>query len=123
MTKRPLHSETFYPKEQPVEAVRMWNNLGEFSEIVNELYGSDARFEVLWKRNVASEADVKDFNDKCEAAIRAYYKIFKEAAVEGYTKAIESEKTAMTNEINEVKTKHEDEIAKLENRLKEISRY
>lgn len=123
MTKKTLRSDAFYPENPPIEATRMWDNLGEFSEIVNELYVNDARFEILWKRNVTSEADAKDFNDKCESAIRAYYKIFKDAAVEGYTEAIASEKRARANEINEVRAKHEDEIAKLENRLKEVNRY
>ena len=123
MAKRPLSENAFYPESKPVEAVRMWNNLGELSEIVNELYGDDSRFEILWKRNKPNEVDVKDFNDKCEEAIKAYYKIFKEAAVEGYTEAIKSTQKAMENELGEVRAKYESEISKLEERLKEVNRY
>lgn len=123
MAKRPLHPDTFFPNPAPKEAVRMWDNLGEFSEIIENLYADSKLFEIHWKRNEVNEADAKVFNDKCKEAIIAYYKIFKGAAIESYSALIDKERKAMANEVAQVEATHKKEIQRLEQRLQEIKRY
>lgn len=120
MSKKKLSSEEFYPHSNPPEFNKMWDNMGEMSEIVDSLYNEG--FSLQWKVNEIKDVDAKDFNEKIEAALKAFYKMFKQTSIEGLTQYLEHLKSQKQKEISEKEYEFNKQIQDVEDRIKEINR-